>query len=349
MLRSWAPVSSGPACARRVVVCAKGRTSSEPPRLPRGASDEEGVPWSVAQHCRVTDLFLKAKLAKALRAAFESHFDTPRQTRAESFCWSYWHVPGQYTQLRTPAQDFFQPELFAQLEAALLEHGRTQLGCGAISPLWLSMYTSSMKQELHADVPHGPFALVLSLTRTPRAFSGGETMLLQPHVLDYWRGFSYDRVVESEQLVTLVAPDFNRLTVFDARFPHGVRPVEGVMDPLQARVVLHGWYTEPRPFFEGALSEDDATDALNDALTPLFEALGDAPAAMGILCVRMRVQGGRVKSLEALSDTLMPHPGCGDVDEARRQVLEIVRSRLLDAAFPDAEGDTFITMPFVFE
>ncbi len=51
--------------------------------------------------------------------------------------------------------------------------------------------------------------------------------------------------------VTLVEPRFNRLTVFDGRYPHGVRPVEGTRDPLRARLVLHGWFTEPSPFFDG--------------------------------------------------------------------------------------------------
>ena len=51
--------------------------------------------------------------------------------------------------------------------------------------------------------------------------------------------------------VHLVEPRFNRLTVFDGRYPHGVRPVEGTRDPLKARLVLHGWFTDPTPFFEG--------------------------------------------------------------------------------------------------
>ena len=53
--------------------------------------------------------------------------------------------------------------------------------------------------------------------------------------------------------VHLVEPRFNRLTVFDGRYPHGVRPVEGTRDPLKARLVLHGWFTDPTPFFEGVL------------------------------------------------------------------------------------------------
>ena len=168
--------------------------------------------------------------------------------RADDFCWNYWrarpacaaaagaggtttltqplvsrrHVPGQYTLLRTPAQDFFEPKLFrrgaresslwrlaltrhrgtrSKLEEALLAYGREALGCGGISPIWLSYYVSGCRQELHADVPHGPWAFVLSLTPTPRAFTGGETMILQPHVLDYFRDFDPARVVEAPQLL----------------------------------------------------------------------------------------------------------------------------------------------------
>ncbi len=46
--------------------------------------------------------------------------------------------------------------------------------------------------------------------------------------------------MEMPQLVTLVEPLFNQLTVFDPRFPHGVRPVHGTRDPMTSRLVLHG-------------------------------------------------------------------------------------------------------------
>ena len=165
------------------------------------------------------------------------------------------------------------PDPRSKLEAALTAYGREQLGCDGISPIWLSYYVTGCRQELHADVPHGPWAFVLSLTPPSRAFTGGETMLLQPHVLDYFRDFSAGAVVESAQLLDLVAPEFNRLTVFDARVPHGVRVVEGVADPRKARVVLHGWFLPATPFFEGGLTEATAADAVNDALGPLYDEL----------------------------------------------------------------------------
>lgn len=65
-----------------------------------------------------------------------------------------------------------------------------------------SYYVHGHRQGWHSDAPHGPFAFVLSLTRwEERRFSGGETMLLQPWVLDYWRHFDPAKGTETPQLV----------------------------------------------------------------------------------------------------------------------------------------------------
>ena len=70
----------------------------------------------------------------------------------------------QYTMLRTSAASFFEPELFDELCTQLTEYGREQLGCDAITPPWLALYTDGCSQNFHTDAPHGPFAFVLSLT-----------------------------------------------------------------------------------------------------------------------------------------------------------------------------------------
>jgi Rps23 Pro-64 3,4-dihydroxylase Tpa1-like proline 4-hydroxylase len=57
---------------------------------------------------------------------------------------------------------------------------------------------------------------------------------------------------ERDTLTTMVEQHFNQLTVFDPRIPHGVATVEGVREPTEARVVLHGWFTSEGPFFIGA-------------------------------------------------------------------------------------------------
>ena len=213
------------------------------------------------KHVRVVDGFLPPDpsapgSALGLRAVFDAHHDDPRRTHAYRFVWDYWHVPNQYTLLRTPAADYFPERDFAALERRLGAFARDELGCAGVTPVWLSCYVEGMRQELHADVPHGPWAFVLSLTRwDERTWTGGETLILKPSTLDYWSSFDADATVERESLVELVPPRFNRLTVFDPRLPHGVPVVEGVRDPSQGRLVLHGWFNEPEPSLRGALAD----------------------------------------------------------------------------------------------
>ena len=141
-------------------VCAAAKRSKAAPPAEAddgGASDAEaggsgGVLASQRTHLRVSDGFLPTPLARSLRGAFEKHFAEPRVTRAEDFCWNYWHaprppcaerrprrradslrrpprrhVPGQYTLRRTPAQDFFDPKLFRR--ARLRSRRALQAGC----------------------------------------------------------------------------------------------------------------------------------------------------------------------------------------------------------------------------
>ena len=254
------------------------------------------------KHVRVVDGFLPPDpsapgSALGLRAVFDAHHDDPRRTHAYRFVWDYWHVPNQYTLLRTPAADYFPARDFAALERRLGAYARDELGCAGVTPVWLSCYVEGMRQELHADVPHGPWAFVLSLTRwDERTWTGGETLILKPETLDYWSGFDADATVERGSLVELVPPKFNRLTVFDPRLPHGVPVVEGVRDPSQGRLVLHGWFNEPEPSLRGALADratttredegdddDDArrksekpTDRTNEARFRYYANTGDA-------------------------------------------------------------------------
>ena len=45
--------------------------------------------------------------ARTLRASFDERFAEPRKANRDRFVWDYWHVPGQYTALRTPAWEYF--------------------------------------------------------------------------------------------------------------------------------------------------------------------------------------------------------------------------------------------------
>lgn len=186
-----------------------------------------GLSASAAEHVRTVPNFFEG--ADELRATFDEYFADPRQAHPMRFVWDYWHVPDQYTLHRTQAADYFEPASFEALTAALTTYGQQELGCRDISPPWLSYYVDGCEQLLHADVPQGPFAYVLSLTLwDERRFTGGHTQILQPWVLDYWRDFDSSTGLERSDLMLDVPANFNQLTVFDARLPHGVRCVEGV-------------------------------------------------------------------------------------------------------------------------
>ena len=146
----------------------------------------------VSRSVIIVDRF--APETRALRAELDARFADPRQARADRFVWDYWHVPGQYTALRTPAWTYFSSALYARLHRRLVAWGRAQLGCHDISPPWLSVYVDGCRQELHGDLPHGPWAFVLSLTRwRGRAFRGGETVLLRDEILELWQDFQIGR------------------------------------------------------------------------------------------------------------------------------------------------------------
>ena len=77
-----------------------------------------------------------AKEGRPLRATFDARFADPRKARADRFVWDYWHVPGQYTALRTPAEgyfpratlsrflDFWARELAGPLHSVTVAHAR---------------------------------------------------------------------------------------------------------------------------------------------------------------------------------------------------------------------------------
>ena len=240
-----------------------------------------------------------AREAKQLRRTFDERFADPRSTRGDRFVWDWWHVPGQYTHLRTPAWTYFPRAIYTAWHRRLVAWGRETLGCHDISPPWLSCYVDGCRQELHGDLPHGPWAFVYSLTPwRGRAFRGGETLLVRDEVLDYWHDL-HVRGVEQAELVRAVEPKFARLVAFDPRIPHGVREVRGTQDPRAGRLVIHGWFVQPRPFVRGPL----ATKPLLACAHELGAHVGDLAMA-GMLAIAFAVdRRGGVRDMRLLSDT----------------------------------------------
>jgi hypothetical protein len=299
----------------------------------------------VARDVLITDAL--AGDAAPLRATFDARFADPRRATTDRFVWDYWHVPGQYTALRTPAWTYFPAAAYRRFHQRLVGWGRDVLGCHDVSPPWLSCYVEGCRQELHGDLPHGPWAFVFSLTPwRGRVFRGGETLLLQDSVLDFWHDFTSVRAVEEPELVRAIEPRFGRLTVFDPRIPHGVREVRGTHDPRLGRLVIHGWFVQPRPFIRGPL----ATRALAPRLDELTGALGgwlDGLPLAGLLSLGIDVdRAGAVTTVRTLSDTTRV---AAAVEPERRRLIRRLRGAVAAWRFGRQRGPSRITLPLVFE
>lgn len=288
----------------------------------------------------------------------------------------------QYSMLRTPASEYFPPELFEKLCVQLAEVGRTRLGCDAFTPPWLALYTDGMEMNWHTDAPHGPWAFVLSLTPseahareasdTPAWFHGGETEIMRPQRLDYWRNFNGSRGLEFDDLLERYDPTpFGRLLCFDGRLPHRVSRVQGTRDPRRGRLVLTGWFSEPRTRAEGGLSDGEvlvphAQEALDEALQRAFDASDSCELGrvVGFLALKIHVdKDGSVRSVGALCDSLVADPAqLGNADLDAEVDLEkdvegfanappnvalklLFKTALFEAEFPEAKEPTVITLP----
>ena len=293
----------------------------------------------------VVDKF--APEADALRKTFDERFADPRSTRADRFVWDYWHVPGQYTALRTPAWTYFAKKTYETFHRRLVAWGRETLGCHDISPPWLSLYLDGCRQELHGDLPHGPWAFVFSLTRWQgRAFRGGETLLVRDEVLDFWQDFASVRSVEEGEVLRTVEPKFSRLVAFDPRIPHGVREVRGTHDPRAGRLVVHGWFVQPRPFVRGPLPTRMLAARIEDLTGELGAWIGALPIA-GLASFAFDVdRRGRVARVAVLSDTTRV-PAAGE--RARKQVVRRIRDAIGRWQFGAQRGTSRVTLPLVFE
>ncbi len=285
--------------------------------------------------------------ARALRGVFDERFADPRSTRGDRFVWDWWHVPGQYTALRTPAWTYFPRALYEGFHRRLVAWGRETLGCHDISPPWLSCYVDGCRQELHGDLPHGPWAFVFSLTRwRGRAFAGGETLLVRDEVLDFWHDFRSTRAVEERELLAAIEPRFNRLVAFDPRIPHGVRQVTGTRDPREGRLVIHGWFVQPRPFVRGPLRASALAARVDELLAALPAMLGDLPVA-GMLALAFDVtRTGSVARPRLLSDTTrVPRV----YERERRRLIARLRATVGGWRFGPQRGASRVTLPLVFE
>ncbi|MCB0411017.1 MAG: 2OG-Fe(II) oxygenase, partial [Bdellovibrionales bacterium] len=227
--------------------------------------------------------------AQMLRQEFEEIYIDPREGNPHKFSFEPWYIEDQFYHLKTPATSFFSEESCADFLNHLVDWGRRHLGCQMVSPPWLSLYLDGHFQNWHADNPQGPFAFVYTLMPKWSPAQGGRTFLLKPEVLNYWSHSEFSTGFEKDQLIKSFTPKFDRLLVFDPRLPHRVETVRGPRSPLDGRLVLHGWFTEPRPTCIEELSVKQEQEFFGEWVPELIEKYPEVAELSGYVCFQIRI------------------------------------------------------------
>jgi len=293
----------------------------------------------------VVDNFLPHELAAAMRADIDAHFATPFKHRPDTHqVWNYWFVPQTYTYLRTQPEKIIQRASLDRFMGLLHSWSSETLGLARLSWPYLSLYVSGCRQGLHNDARNGRFGFVYSLTRNERRSTGGETIVMR-------RGDPFLRNLRKASagaaLYELVEPRFNRLVVFDDRMVHGVQLVEGSMDPMEGRFVLHGHLEESGPVVAGSLTLEQVLQSLRSALE-LFdrEFAAQAREYDGPLVLQFKISAeGRVSGLRVILDRVFAErEGNAGWSEIKGKLVELVAA----IAFPACAGETRVTLPLQF-
>lgn len=233
-------VTAGDAVVQEPAAVSADLLSSQAPGFWTGPEESSASPLHDSVYTQVLSTVLP-ELGAQLRQEYDDHFADPRQPDAARFAWDPWFVavgdtgtklegagevlgegedgdtdeeelmllPGeleaskkqtQYSLKRIQTSQFFSEESYDLLVDELTALGRS-VGLHAITPPWTSMYTEGDQQNWHTDAPHGPLAFVLSVCGGEGDFEGGETILLQPQILDFWKGFDSSKGLECASIV----------------------------------------------------------------------------------------------------------------------------------------------------
>lgn len=290
----------------------------------------------------VVDEFLPVLVANEMRIAVERHFGTPYGHSPEVHMrWEYWHVPGQYTYLRTLPEHVLGPRLTSTFRNSLMTWCHDTLGFAPTKHAYLSLYVNGCRQGQHNDSANGRFSFAYSLTKDVRRTSGGETLIW--HETDYFRAQSR-RPCSGSDFFNSIEPRFNRLVVFDSRMPHAVQLVEGNMDPVEGRIVIHGHIRETGPIVSGALeplSVEQTISAFADAHASVLSNVAGiyhGPAAVRFIVA----PDGSVIAARLILDRMRR---LRQNSVAPADMLANLLSKLDDLRFPGSSGETVVTWP----
>jgi hypothetical protein len=295
---------------------------------------------TVRERFVVVDDFLPEEDGLSMRADIEKHFSNPaRHSPPIHQVWNYWYVPGSYTYLRTAPEKVIAREKVENFVERLRIWSAQNLGFAAVTWPYLSLYVPGCAQGLHNDSTNGRLGFVYSLTPNSRQTIGGETVLVQDR--DLFRS-NLDTAAAGTGLYDLVPPQFNRLILFDDRIPHAVQRVDGSMDPLEGRIVLHGHISEAGVVAEGGLSGEVVQATINEALQDVREFVDST--VKGPLVFQLEIGAtGEVGASRILFDRLASSDG-GDLDALRSEIAE----RIGAVQFPSGSATTLANVPLIF-
>jgi hypothetical protein len=293
----------------------------------------------------VVDDFLPRETVASIRRGIEMHFETPKAHRPETHqVWNYWFVPGQYTYLRTNPEKVFGREHVETFMSALRQWAAVTLGMNEVTWPYLSLYVNGCRQGVHNDTSNGRFAYVFSVTRNERKSTGGDTIVFREGDL-FRKGVNMPSA--GSDFCASIEPLFNRLVIFDDRMPHAVDPVEGPMDPLEGRLVLHGHLRSKGLMVEGSLAAQIVEPIVLEMMLG-FSAAAIARIKLysGPLILRFVIEpDGAVATCDVLVDRVI----AGDAgDVSWRALAADLVARFRRLRFPAAAGPTTVTQPITF-
>ena len=128
---------------------------------------------------------------------------------------------------------------------------------------------------------------------------------------------------------------------------HGVQLVEGSMDPVEGRFVLHGHIEESAPIVTGPLPPERVLQGLRGALEPFDRQYADqARHYDGPLVLRFTISAeGRVSSLRVILDRVFAER---EGDTGWNAITDKLLEHLGAVEFPAAHGETSVTLPLRF-
>jgi hypothetical protein len=288
------------------------------------------------------DDFLPLADAQAMRAAAEAHFQDPYRHRPETHhVWNYWYVPGIYTYLRAVPERVLGRDLVVGFHERLRRWAIERLGLSSVTWPMLSLYVDGCGQGIHNDSTNGRFGYVFSLTRNDRHSRGGETIVWKEG--DPFRNH-FDRPNAGAGLYDLIPPVFNRLVLFDDRMPHGVQRIEGSMDPLDGRLVLHGHISEGDASIQGPLTPQTVQSLLAPAVDRALDAFPDTEQFHhGPLTLRLEIApDGRVAACRILVNRVARSDG-GDPAPLVAKIVET----FIALRFPPGGAPTLVIFPIL--